>query len=89
MRMRIVRGLLGILRMACSAVRVFPSFGCLSAVMMIVAEQLFNGAMRSRLQPKHDTACRYNAEADVDFWLPRNHTLNSLFAIPYRVGRVD
>ena len=39
-------------------------------IVMIVAEQVLDAAMRSRQQPKHDTACRDNAEADVNFWLP-------------------
>jgi hypothetical protein len=57
-------------------------------MVMIVAEQILDAAIRRRQQPKRDTACRYNAEADVDIWLPRNHTLNSLFIFPCR-GRAD
>ena len=87
--------------MARFTVRVFRSFGFLRVVavvmsdclgsacfrmVMIVAEQVLDAAIRRRQQPKHDTACRHNAEADVDFWLPRNHTLNSLFIIPCRGG---
>jgi hypothetical protein len=30
--------------------------------------------MRNCEQPKDNTACRDNAEAGLDFWLPRNHT---------------
>ena len=78
--------------MACFTVRGFRSFdflrvaavmmsGCLGSacfrMVMIVAEQVLDAAMRSREQPKHDTACRHNAEAEVDLWLPRNHTFNS------------
>lgn len=62
---------------------------CLGSVcfrMMIVAAQELEAATRSRQQPNHDTACRYNAEADMDIWLPRNHTLNSLFIAPCRGG---
>ena len=54
-------------------------------MVMIVAEQVLDAATRRRHQPKHDAACRYNAEADVVIWLPRNHTLNSL-AIRFHCG---
>ena len=92
------------MRFARFTVRVFRSFGFLRMIVvvmneyfgsagfrmvMIVAKQVLKGTMRSRLQPKHDTACRDNAEADVDCWLPRNHTLNSLFPVPCRGGRAD
>ena len=92
------------MRIARFAVRVFRSFGfwrvvavvmsdrlgsvCFRVV-MIAPEQVLDAAIRRRQQPKHDAACRYNAEADVDFWLPRNHTLNLLFIIPCRGGRAD
>ena len=78
-RLRIARGLLGIMRMARFAVPVFRSFRFLRVVavvmsvcfrMMIVAAQESDAATRSRDQPKRDTACRDNAEADVNFWLP-------------------
>lgn len=86
-RMRIVRGLLGIMHMACFTVRVFRNFGFLRVGMMIVAGQALNGAMRSRLQPKHDNARRQNAEADVKAGLPRNHiSIHCPPSMSWRVG---
>lgn len=55
--------------------------GCFGSVcfrmVMIVPKEVLDAAKRRRQQPKHDTACRENAEADVNFWLPKNHALNS------------
>ena len=66
------------MRMARFTGRVFRSFGfmrvvavvmseCLGSacfrMVMIVAEQVLDAAIRSRQQPKHDTACRNDAES--------------------------
>lgn len=99
MGMRIVGCLLGIVRIARFSVRVFCGCGfwrvvavvrsnylvgaCLR-MMMIAPEQVLDAAIGRRQQPKHDAACRNNAEADVEFWLERNHTLKLLTAIPCR-----
>ena len=55
----------------------------------IVTKQVLDAAIGRRQQPKHDTAGHHNAEADVKLWLPRNHTLNSLFIARLRTGRGD
>ena len=90
-RMRIVRGLLGIMRMVRFAVRVFRSFRCLGVValvmsecpgsvcfrmVMIVGEQMLNAAKRGRQQPKHDTASRNDAEGGRNLLLAVGHALS-------------
>ncbi len=46
---------------------------------MIEAEQVLDTAIRSRQQPEHHGYRRADAEGDMDFWLPGNHTFSSLF----------
>ena len=73
------------MRIAPFTVRVFNSFGFVRVavvmmsgwlgnacfrVVVIAAAQVLDAATQRRQQPKHDTACRDNAEADVNFWLP-------------------
>ena len=46
---------------------------------MIEAEPVLDAAIRSRQQPEHHCDRRSDAEGKMDFWLPGNHTLSSLF----------